>query len=213
MASAGGRLYVVQAGVPSSFAGGKMWSQDPASPLWQEVAETIALSAPTPPSMRVSYEKAMKWIPSTAAPKRRFYHSMAGVGGKLFMYGDADYPSLLSFDPEVLLQMSRNHTHARSLSLTPTLSLCPTLSFLPLSLSSSLQPTLSLCRCPTTQPPPLPHTFSHLHTHSRVPPPPPVGGKSQMLNLEAEDRLDGVQRNRRRTTRIKPKPGTSGYKT
>ena len=51
----------------------------------------------------VTVDNAMQWRRAPGPPDRRFNQSLGAVGGKLYMFGDEDYTSLLSFDPQVLL--------------------------------------------------------------------------------------------------------------
>ena len=55
---------------------------------------------------KVTVNKAMQWRIAAGPPQQRFDQSVAGLGGKLYMFGDEDYSSLLSFDPQVLLLVS-----------------------------------------------------------------------------------------------------------
>ena len=56
-------------------------------------------------------QNAMQWQPAAGPPERRFFQSLAAVGGKLYMFGDADYDSLLSFDPQVLYCKASPHLY------------------------------------------------------------------------------------------------------
>jgi len=50
----------------------------------------------------VTVDNAMQWRRAPGPSERRFNQSLGAVGGKLYMFGDEDYTSLLSFDPQVL---------------------------------------------------------------------------------------------------------------
>jgi hypothetical protein len=67
----------------------------------RSVSETFGVG-----TRKVTVNNAMQWRPAAGPPQQRFDQSVAGVGGKLYMFGDADYSSLLSFDPQVMLLLS-----------------------------------------------------------------------------------------------------------
>ena len=120
MANAGGRLYVVRAGLLPSVTDARLSYVDPAAPLWvptQEVADEIAGRSTGP--------KKRSWMDGANGlfldgPPNSHANACAEAGGKMFCFGGQDHEmgnGSLSLARSLSLSLSLGGDHASRPSL------------------------------------------------------------------------------------------------